>query len=390
MAEPLEQPRHGAEGGVGMTAAVRGWCPGALRPMQAADGLILRIRPRAARLSTEQGQGIAELARDFGNGEIGLGSRGNLQIRGLKTGDPAPVQRALDRLGLLDPDAGIEARRNILVTPFRQGGAVPQLVAALEGMLSQAPDLPAKFGLAVDCGKVAVLGEASADLRIERGREGGLILRADGMERGETVTVSDAPARILALMHWFAAHRGEYRRMAPLVAAGVRPPLAPDDCPGTGAKPRPGPIAGGFCLALPFGRIEAETFHALAERPLCLLPWRLLVVEGAERAPTLPGLITDAADPLLRVSACTGAPGCAHAGIRTRQLAQRIAPLVPQGRFVHVSGCAKGCAHPCPADLTLTGRAGRVDLVVNGAAGDPPLRSALDPARITDSISTHL
>ena len=27
--------------------AVRGWCPGALRPMESGDGLIVRLRPRA-------------------------------------------------------------------------------------------------------------------------------------------------------------------------------------------------------------------------------------------------------------------------------------------------------------------------------------------------------
>ncbi|MEO1207882.1 MAG: precorrin-3B synthase, partial [Pseudomonadota bacterium] len=34
--------------------AVKGWCPGALRPMESGDGLIVRVRPRcgAVRLPT--------------------------------------------------------------------------------------------------------------------------------------------------------------------------------------------------------------------------------------------------------------------------------------------------------------------------------------------------
>ena len=31
--------------------AAKGWCPGALRPMESGDGLIARIRPRGGRLS---------------------------------------------------------------------------------------------------------------------------------------------------------------------------------------------------------------------------------------------------------------------------------------------------------------------------------------------------
>ena len=29
----------------------KGWCPGALRPMQSGDGLLLRVRPKAGSFS---------------------------------------------------------------------------------------------------------------------------------------------------------------------------------------------------------------------------------------------------------------------------------------------------------------------------------------------------
>lgn len=372
-----------------MTAQVKGWCPGAWRPMQAADGFILRIRPHLARLTPAQGQGIATLAQDYGSGMVELGSRGHLQLRGLREADLAPMRRALGMLDLLDTDAKLEAKRNILVTPFWQGAEVPALVTALEAMLAKAPDLPAKFGLAVDIGPVAVLGEASADLRIERGTQGGLILRADGMAKGEAITPHAAPARILTLLHWFARHRGDHRRMRALVTAGGQPPLAPDDHPRIGPRLRPGPVADGLCIALPFGQIEAATLHELAQHPLRLMPWRQILVEGTIQPPTLPGLITDPTDPLLRVAACTGAPGCAKASIATRALARQIAPHVPEGRFVHVSGCAKGCAHPEPADLTLVARNGRIDMIKNGSPGDVPVQRALDPDTIPNLVSTH-
>jgi len=357
--------------------------------MAAADGLLLRIRPPGSRLTQAQARGLADLAWAHGSGIVELGSRAHLQLRGLHEADLGPVRGALAELGLLDRDAGIEARRNILVTPLWQGAAVPRLAAALGRMLARAPELPAKFGLAVDAGPVAVLGTASADLRIERGAGGGLILRADGMDRGEPVTAAAAPGRVLALLHWFAAARGEHRRMAALVAAGARPPLLAAEAPATGPALLPGPVPGGFCLGLPFGRIPAPVLGALATAPLRLTPWRSLVIEGATAAPALPGLIADPADPLLRVAACTGAPGCPHAGAQTRALARRLAVLVPPGRLLHVSGCAKGCAHPRAADLALTARAGRFDLIPDGTPAGAPARRSLDPADIPEFVSAH-
>jgi precorrin-3B synthase len=47
-----------------------------------------------------------------------------------------------------------------------------------------------------------------------------------------------------------------------------------------------------------------------------------------------------------------------------------------------VSGCAKGCARSGPAAVTLTGRAGRFDLVRDGRAWDGPQRPGLRPADI--------
>ena len=62
---------------------VKGWCPGALRPMLSGDGLIVRIRPFCGAFSLEQARGLADLARRLGNGHIDLTRRANLQLRGL-------------------------------------------------------------------------------------------------------------------------------------------------------------------------------------------------------------------------------------------------------------------------------------------------------------------
>ena len=102
--------------------AIKGWCPGALRPMRSGDGLVVRVRPRAGRLDATQANCIAELAERYGNGLIDLTSRANFQIRGVSDEGHAPLIEELARLRLLDPDPESEARRNILVTPFSTAG----------------------------------------------------------------------------------------------------------------------------------------------------------------------------------------------------------------------------------------------------------------------------
>jgi precorrin-3B synthase len=44
---------------------------------------------------------------------------------------------------------------------------------------------------------------------------------------------------------------------------------------------------------------------------------------------------------------------------------------VPRGKHLHVSGCAKGCAHPGRADLTLCATQQGFDIIRNGRASDP-------------------
>jgi sulfite reductase beta subunit-like hemoprotein len=73
----------------------------------------------------------------------------------------------------------------------------------------------------------------------------------------------------------------------------------------------------------------------------------------------------------------------------TRRDAARLAvaarPLLQTGSQIHVSGCAKGCAHPGAAALTLVGDNGAYRPVVDGTPRDPGL------ARLTiDDIEQRL
>ena len=379
---------------------IQGWCPGALRPMPSGDGLVVRVRPQAGRLSPGQAAGLARAARAHGNGLIDLSSRANLQLRGVTPASHPALLADLAGLGLIDPDLASESRRNITLSPFAQADG---LAAALADALAGAPPLPAKFGFALDVAPDRWLDGVPGDIRIERGAGGGLILRPDGCQAGRPVTGAEAPALAVALARWFVAAGGVRNgrgRMADLIAAGARPP---GDLSGTippaPARPAPGPglRPEGALLALAFGQTQAGTLAALAAlgHDLRPTPWRMLLLEGARRLPDLPGLpglIADPADPLLRVVACTGAPGCPQALGETRSLARDLAPLVPGGGLLHVSGCAKGCAHPGAAPVTLTATGAGFAMVRAGRAGDPgPVIATADlPHVLTHVLPRHL
>jgi precorrin-3B synthase len=365
---------------------VYGWCPGALRPMMSGDGLVVRIRAPLGRLSQEQAQGVARLSQQFGNGLLDLSARANLQMRGIREEGHEGLIEGLRDLGLVDEDAGAEARRNVLVAPFwSENDETHRIAEALSAALTAATDLklPGKFGFAVDCGDVPVLQDIAADIRIERSANG-LILRADGAETGLPVTADTAADAALDLARWFLDAGGApdgRGRMKALVASGAALPRGHE----AGAlqaqfEAAPGPTPSGILAALEFGQIDAESFALLAgHAPLRLTPWRMLLLEGISTGVTCTGAIFNSADPRLRVTACTGAPGCPQALSSTRQLALDLAHMLPVDTRLHVSGCAKGCAHPAPAPLTLTATArDTFDLIRNGAAADRPAKTDLN------------
>jgi precorrin-3B synthase len=374
------------------SAAIKGWCPGALRPMQSGDGLVVRLRPHQGRITRHQAIAIADLAACFGNGLIDLTARANLQLRGVREAGHQPLIDALRDLGLIDADVATEVRRNILVSPFwREGDDTPTLAADLaQALAATSLDLPAKFGFAVDCGATRALAQASADIRIERGEDQSLIVRAEGAATGRAVARSGAVATALSLAQWFAASGGVRDgrgRMAAHLKGGATLPaaLSGDTRPAPAIDPpRPSLRDDGALVGLAFGQIEATTLKALARgaAALRMTPWLMILAEGLDEMPRLDGLVTDADDPILRVVACTGAPGCREAQADTRTLAAMLAPHLGPDRLLHVSGCAKGCAHPQAAPLTLVATRHGFDLVRDGAAHDEPALRGLLPARL--------
>jgi precorrin-3B synthase len=345
---------------------------------------------------------MADLAGRYGCGVVELTNRANLQLRGVEEAAHAPLLDGLAVLGLLDPDAFAEGRRNIVTDPFRglgQDDRQTRIAARLaEGLADVAfAGLPSKFGFVVDTGSTRRLADISGDIRVEASGDR-LIVRADGAPTGRAAAdPGGAVANALALARWFLASGGVGTdgrgRMArhlavtspPVELAGDYPPNRADDAP------LPGPHEGGTFAAAAFGQLDAGDLRALAAsgvEVLRITPWRMIFLPGALAAHLAgsEGLILTASDPRLAVTACTGAPGCPQATVETRALATALAPRVRPGTRLHVSGCAKGCAHPGPVDLTLVGRDGAFDLVVAGAPWDDPSRRGIDPRDVAALI----
>ncbi|MFZ2106481.1 MAG: hypothetical protein WAV18_14085, partial [Roseiarcus sp.] len=158
-----------------MSAAVKGWCPGALRPMPTGDGLLVRVRISAGRLSLDQAEALASCARDCGNGTIEVSSRGNLQLRGVAEAKLNELQARLAAERLVDPDPATERVRNIVASSLSDVDPqafldVTPIVAALEARLAIDENLralPGKFGFVIDAGGRWPLGDVEADVRFE-------------------------------------------------------------------------------------------------------------------------------------------------------------------------------------------------------------------------------
>lgn len=351
----------------------------------AGDGMLMRVRPRLARMTAEQMLGLCEAASRHGNGVIDLTNRANLQIRGVRDGALPDLLAALVAMDLVDGDPALETRRNILIAPdWLPGDESEHIACAFTARLGALPDLPAKVGFAIDAGAGPILAEASADFRVERGEGGGLILRADGWDTGVRIALDEAADAMVALAHWFVdsggAQAGRARRHVPLLpswAQGQESP-APKRAPIL-----PGRHAADQAYGVAFGSVAAADLLELMRRSeakaVRFTPWRTLVLEAGQLV-EVEGFLTTATDPVMRVDACPGAPACPQATVETRALATRLAAHVP-GRF-HVSGCAKGCARSAPAHVTLTGRDGLFDLALDARAEDSPVRAGLHPAQL--------
>ncbi len=404
----------------------RGWCPGLLHPMPTGDGLLVRLHPLLGRLTARQLQAIATAARTCGNELLDVSSRGNLQIRGVLANlHPALVEQ-LAAAGLAGP-----AQRRTISSPL--AGLDPTdhvdaaaLAARVEAALRTVEGLPGKLAIVVDGGGRFPLVELDAEIYAVAVSSSSIavgLAAADGPRWCGTTSPSALPSALAAMLTDLARAVGSGKSLAMRDApadlrarladvARLAPPIVPSRRP---RAPRAGLLSMlrgrvSVVLALPFGRCDADQLTQIAswaERfgggEVRLSPWRGIVIPEVRRKDlrTLialvsgAGLIMEPADPRLAVFACPGQPDCVNASVMTRRDAARLAaaarPLIQTGGQIHVSGCAKGCAHPGPAALTLVGDDGAYRVVVEGTPRDPAVgRFSIDDIeRCLSSVQTR-
>ncbi len=386
---------------------VRGWCPSLHEPMAAADGLIVRVKSYVRGLSAPDLRRIAESAEIYGSGRIELTSRGALQVRGLNEAGAMAFAQTMVEAGLASADAAVERRRNLQLAPSCEGELLALATAAERWLAQDAAlaALPAKFGygfspeIGIEA-DIVVLGDDAHTILI-----------------GGAVAVQASPAPLEAmhrLTHAFLSLAAELpkppRRMKALIAAvGVEAVLAEAGLAACTTPPRPvepprvGPHKMGFGLGVVFGELKPDMLRVvadLAERfgdgQVALSPGRSIWLRGvalgwhaalAAQAAN-GGLIVQMDDLRLRLHACAGRSGCATAHADVRADALRLVDHAPE-KGLHVSGCAKGCAHPGAAAITLVSRgvAGGYDLIFAGAPTQAPSVTDLTLDQITERLS---
>ena len=372
--------------------------------MRAQDGWIVRVRPHCASLGAAQARVLAQLALAHAHPQIELTRLGNVQLRGVATAQLPHVRAQLIEAALVPADADADLAPAVHCTALYRGNDAThdlarQLSAAVIGHLSPAAlarlgldALPSKFGLLVDDPARRMQG-IGADLQLWVDADAGYGLALGNSPGGYRFARAEAAIdAALEMARWFARQRlsmnpAPTRLRAllahctpPLAAARIQEAAPPADALLPGQHPAQGQV-----LGAPLGRIDAAALQALAlqlpgEAEIRVTPWRsLLLVDAPPLCLDAAHWITAPTDARLRVSACTGAPRCSQGHAPAQALALALAAEVPQGRHLHVSGCAKFCALPPDATAVLcadTDAAGQPLLHVSrGTAPRTPIES---------------
>lgn len=387
--------------------------------MPTGDGLLARLRVRDGKLTPQQLADVAEISGQFGNGQIEITARGNLQVRGLADATAAAFGRAIERV--------VEIERGLVVECPPMAGDDPTALAdprPLVAALKRAADdrrletqLGPKVTVVVDGGEAVGLGALGADIRL-RAVDAKLWRMTVGTHVIGSLGSDSAISATIAVLEQIAA-RGMAARGRDLALEDIRAVAGP--LLGTHTNTAPhlgrsiGPIAMrsgvAYGISLPFGATDWRALVALAEAATThgITEFRLaphhgvLALDGALTAwvgeANALGFVTKLDDARRSISACVGTDGCASGNIQARriaaELAQRHGGLLDGSISLHVSGCAKGCAHPRPATLAIVGGADDCALVSNGRAGDTPVarcaRSSLERSmdRLAAGVAAH-
>ncbi len=395
----------------------RGACPGLSAPMATGDGLLVRLLPIGTN-ALDAFAALCAAAQQHGNGIIEVTSRGSIQIRGLSAASAPRFAAAVAALGiaagdgipvLTGPLAGLTPDEIIDTTAL----AADLRVALAHNSLAQR--LFAKVSVAIDGGGSLSLDGISADVRLRAETVNGVaaFCVSVGGDSQSAIPLGCIAGRdgvkVTTHLLEIIARRGRHARARDIVAAeGIAVfRSAVEDLPVAFAQPcvreneRNEPIGlyplrdrtFAYGVGLAFGHADATSLQQLIDdaqkagaNGARTAPGRTLMIIGLPQrslssfttAAEALGFIVRTGDPRRHVVACAGAPICASAEIAARTIAPQIAAAAAphlDGSFkIHVSGCAKGCAHPAPAALTIVGTSAGCALISNGSTRDAPFK----------------
>jgi precorrin-3B synthase len=384
----------------------RGACPTLLEPMETGDGLLARLRPAGGILAIRQLIQLAEAAQGHGNGIVEITARGSLQIRGLRPETVQPLAADLDAVGISVPAGPV-----IELSPLY--GIAPDEIgnpAAIEALLRESfatellsPLLAPKLSILIDGGGNGGLAAVAGDIRVTAVSPVVWRVAINGDERtalplltGSADTAVRAVGDLLRLLISLGRHKRcrdiERERLLSVFPSMAAMPLTstvelegprvgslalPDGSAVLGLRPRFGQMHASELVAF---LAAAEALGATEVRPG---PGRIFLVVGldGQSAATLAemasayGLSVNSDDPAMHVAACAGAGACASGRFETKARAESLVASAPElldgSMVVHLSGCAKGCAHPRSA-LCVVGTDDGYDLILDGVASDVP------------------
>ncbi|WP_340538146.1 nitrite reductase [Nocardioides sp. GXZ039] len=268
-------------------------CPGVLRPWEAADGLLVRLRLIGGRVSSTSLRLLSEAAEAYGDGRVHVTSRANLQVRGLPGTDGRlddAAVRAIEETGLL-PAPTHDLVRNVMVSPQTglAGGRADLRPVAEEldrriRASAELATLPGRFLFVLDDGRGDLM-ERTCDLGVVALDADVVALRV-GTHWAGVVPCRDAAARLAGLADLFLTVRGSGRAARWHVADLDRPlvtPTAADPRVPEPAPPLPyGQVPGGRHVPVPEGGLDRDAVLALGAEAdqLVVTPWRGVLVPG--------------------------------------------------------------------------------------------------------------
>ena len=310
----------------------------------AQKSFMLRCRIPAGELSSAQLSGLAEVARELGDGHADITTRANIQIRGIAARNIIKVLTGLQELGLVARGSGVDNVRNITASPTAGIDPVElfdtrPLAKALHHYILNHRDLyglPRKFNVAFDGGgAVSVLADTNdigfGAVRVTDGKgiDSGVYFRLElagitghkqfAQDSGFLVHPNECVAVAAAILRVFIDHGDRTDRKKarlkylidrwglPKFMAEVRSKLAFDliEFPSTQCEPPHPPLRHGHVgvykqaqrglnyagVVIPVGRMTVRQMRRLAgvaanygSGELRLTPWQNLLIPNVPDA----------------------------------------------------------------------------------------------------------